>query len=348
MVDGHTMRHGIRASTTTLVASAIAAFCGASCAARPPRPPPREPPARALSVTDGRVSLRATAYVELHAWLAAAARTGEDLGPALEPARRAYARSLRDDDDDAVLRRTTRALSVCSDDRCASAAVAGEGFGSAYDRALPPFVARTWLERATAAWIGLEATRGVLGELGPVADALFLRAASDLGVAWPEEPVAIAVVSEAPPVGTAALAPIALATRGRCFARAPSVARRPYARVDHARVLDCLLVHALVGLAGDERGRAGPLFDALALELGARDGERAWTLAVLHAVAAVVTGWEPAHRSVYRRSAEAVELPMLAWLAAEWRGAGAEPLAAFASRYAARWREVHAARDEGE
>ncbi len=344
MVHGHTMRHGIRASTTTLAAVAIAAFCSASCAAPPPRPPPTEPPARSISVTDGRVSLRATAYVELHTWLAAAARADEDVGPTLEPARRAYARALLDDDDDSILQQSTRALSVCSDDRCASAAVAPEGFGAAYQRALPAFVARAWLERATAAWVGLEATRAVLGELGPVAEAIFLRAASDLGAAWPERPITIAVVSETPSLGMIALAPVALATRGRCFARPPPAARRPYERVDHARVLDCLLVHALFALRGEEAGHAGPLFEALTHELGARVGERAWSLAVIHAVAAVVTGWEPAHRSVYRSSAEAVERRMLEWLAKEWRGDSAEPLFAFASRYAARWREVHAAR----
>ncbi|MBX3221619.1 MAG: hypothetical protein KF795_13945 [Labilithrix sp.] len=295
-------------------------------------------------VTDGRVSLRASAYVELHTWLAGAARTDEALEPALEPARRAYARSLRDDDADALLERTTRALSVCSDDRCSSSALAAEGFASAYERALPAFVARTWLGRATTAWIGLEAARAVLGELGPVADALVMRAASDLAVAWPERPVTIAVVSEAPPVGTAALAPVALATRGRCFAREASASRRPYERVDQARVLDCLLVHALSAVRAEAPAHTGALFAALTRELGARDGERAWALLAIHAVAAVVTGWEPKHRSVYRRSAEAVELPMLGWLAKEWRGAGAEAPETFAARYAARWREEHPAK----
>ena len=46
----------------------------AACARPKPPPPPREPPARVLSVALDRVSLRTNAYVELHAWLAAAGR----------------------------------------------------------------------------------------------------------------------------------------------------------------------------------------------------------------------------------------------------------------------------------
>ncbi|MDF2696790.1 MAG: hypothetical protein K0S65_5173 [Labilithrix sp.] len=340
MEEGHTMQHGIGASTTRILALTIAAFCAASCSRPPVRPPPpRDPPARALVVTEGRISLRASAWVELHAWLASAARTGEELEGELEPARRTYARSLQDDDEDALLDRTTHALSSCANDRCSSAALAAEGFGHSYDRALPVFVARSWLSRASVAWTGIEASHAALGATGPAAEAIFARAASDLGMGWPDSPVIVDVVSEAPPLGRAALLPAALATRGSCFMRART-AERGDPQLDHARVLDCVLVHALHA-PRDEPPGAGALHAALVRELGSHDGERAWSLLVIHEVAAVVTGWEPKHRSVYRRSAEAVEPSMLEWLAKQWRGARSEPFDAFAPRYAARWREAH-------
>lgn len=338
------MQHGIRASTTGSFVAAFFAFCVASCARHTPPPPPSEPPARAVAVTDGRVSLRTSAYVELHLWLAAAARMGEELPAELEPARRAYVRSLQDDDEDVLLERTTRALSACSDDRCSSTAVASEGFGRSFDRALPAFTERAWLPRASAAWTAIEAAHAVLGATGPAAEALFTRAAADLGMRWPDEAVPVDVVSDTPPVGRRALVPVALAARGRCFVRERRADELPAERVSRARLLDCVLVHALLAVRRAELG--GALRGALVQELGEHDGERAWSLLVIHAAAAIVTGWEPRHRSPYRRSAEAVEAPMLEWLAKEWRGTSAsETPEAFASRYAARWREAHAAKD---
>jgi len=340
MGEGHTMRHGIRASTTRLLPLVIAAFCVASCARHVPRPPPTQPPARALVVTEGRVALKASAYVELHLWLAAAARTGAELPAELEPARRAYVRSLEDDDEDLLLARTTRALSECSDDRCSSTAVAPEGFGSSFDRALPSFVERAWLTRATTAWTALEAAHAVLGATGPAAEALFTRVAGDLGISWPDRAVPIDVVSEPPPLGRDALVPVALAARGRCFVRERRPDDLPAERVGRARILDCILVHALLAMRGPEL--TGTLHRTLVDALGPHDGERAWSLLAIHTTAAVVSGWEPRHRSVYRRSAAAVEGPMLEWLAKEWRGAtGGEAPEAFAARYAARWRESH-------
>jgi hypothetical protein len=343
MEDGHTMQHGIGASTTGFLAVAIAAFCVASCSNAPRRPPPAQPPARALVVTDGRISLQATAWVELHSWLAGAARNGDELAPELEPTRRAYARSLQDDDEDLLLARTTRALSRCSDDRCANAAVAAEGFGRSYERALPFFVAQAWLSRAGPAWIGIEASHAALGAIGPAGDALCARAASDLGVTWPDHAVPVDVVSEAPPVGRAALVPVTLATRGRCFVPDRSSGNRPDERVDRARILDCVLVHALLAAQQEGRLHAGPIHAALVRDLGEHDGERAWSLLVIHSVAAIMTGWEPKHRSVYRRSAEAVERSMLEWLAAEWRGLRRDTRSSeddpFTARYVARWRE---------
>jgi hypothetical protein len=335
------MRHGIRASTTDLLVAVIAAFCVASCAKHVPPPPPSQPPARSLVVTEGRVSFRTSAYLELHLWLAGAARSSEDVPAELEPARRAYARSLQDDDEDLLLERTTRRLSACSDDPCSSTAVAEEGFGRSFDRALPIFVERAWMPRASAAWTAIEAAHAVLGATGPAADALFARAAGDLGITWPENPAPIDVVSETPPLGRSALVPVALGARGRCFTRPRAPDELPAERVGRARILDCVLIHALLAARGPEH--TGAIHRELAVALGAHDGERAWSVLVIHAAAAVVTGWEPRHRSVYARSAEAVEGVMLEWLAKEWRtGTESERPETFAARYAARWREVHA------
>jgi|GEM_PF-1588934 len=338
------MRHGTRASTTGLLAAAIAAFCTASCTKHVPPPPPAQPPARSVVVTDGRVAFRTSAYLELHSWLAAAARMSEELPAELDPARRAYARSLQDDDEDLLLDRTTRALAACSDDRCSSTAVAPEGFGRAFDRALPAFVERAWMPRAAAAWTAIEAAHAVLGATGPAAEALFTRAASDLAVTWPDEAVPVDVVSETPPVGRQALVPLALAARGRCFTRPRVPGEPPAERVGRARLLDCVLVRALLALRAAEH--TGPLHRELVGALGPHAGDRAWSLLVIHAASAVVSGWEPRHRSVYRRSAEAVEGPTLEWLTKEWRGGTtSETPETFAARYAARWRETHGARE---
>ncbi len=146
------------------------------------------------------------------------------------------------------------------------------------------------------------------------------------------------------PVGRHALVPVALAARGRCFTRPRAADELPAERVGRARILDCILIHALLAIRAPEL--TGAIHRGLVVALGPDDGERAWSLLVIHAAAAVVTGWEPRHRSVYRRSAEAVEAPMLEWLAREWRGgSGAEAPATFASRYAARWREAHATKE---
>ncbi len=259
------------------------------------------------------------------------------MAPELEAARAAYRRSFEDDDADDLLARTTRKLASCSDDRCAMKAVASESFGKQYARALPAFATTRWRDRATTAWIGIEIAHAALGT--PAAEALFERAAAELGLRWPDRPVPVDFVSEAPPLGRAAIVPAALATKSGCFVAARGSNRNEKDRViADARVIDCVLVHAL--LAAPEAAR-GPLHDTLVRELGEREGSRAWSLVVVHGAAAVVTGWEPKHRSVHRRAAEAAEGTMLDWLAKEWRGASAEPIDAFATRYVARWREVH-------
>ena len=65
----------MRRVTYASAAMILFAVCFAGCAKPKPPPPPREPPPRVLSVALDRVSLRTNAYVELHAWLAAAGVT---------------------------------------------------------------------------------------------------------------------------------------------------------------------------------------------------------------------------------------------------------------------------------
>ncbi len=259
-------------------------------------------------VTDGHVALRANAYVELHLWLAASAKEDGDIARELEPAKRAYARSLAADDDDALLDSTTRALAECSDDPCAFAAVAPTGFGHAYERATPEFVRRHWFGRAKTAWVGIERSHNVLDGS---AEAIFARAATDLSAKWPEH-VAIDVVSEAPTPSRTALFARTLATQSTCFAR--SLAKESD-RVGDARVLDCLLVRGLV----DPKVKS-PVRDALVRQLGETRGERAWALLVVHVAAGIVRGWEPMHASVDRRSASIIEARRLEWLAKNWSG----------------------------
>jgi hypothetical protein len=270
-----------------------------------------------MTVTEGRISLRTNAYVELHAWLADAARSDAEVPAELEPARAAYRRSLADDDEDAELSGTTAELSRCTDDRCATAATARFGFGRAYARALPIFTARWWRSRASTAFVAVEAAHAALAADGM--EAILERAATELGVAWPDAPVTVDVVSQTPALGRSALVPVALGARGRCFPKTSSV-------------LDCVLVRVM--LTGRQ---PSPLRVALVRELGVHDGERAWELVVVHGVAATVTSWAPRHASSYLRAAHVVEPRMLDWLAREWRGSR-EPPDAFAVRFAAEWR----------
>ena len=96
-----------------------------------------------------------------------------------------------------------------------------------------------------------------------------------------------------------------------------------------ARIADCVIAYAAVGLTS-----RSAIAVALGTEVPAR--AQAWVALVVHAVATVMTAWEPKHASVLRRSAIAVMPRAMTWLAAEWpsrmRG---EPPAEFARRYAA-------------
>jgi hypothetical protein len=276
-----------------------------------------------------QVALRTTAWVELHAWLAAAARTSAELpGPALQGAARAYHDVLLDDVRDELVTRTARVLATCEDARCAEAAVRGTRFAKPYLDALPGFLAQHWKGRATLSRMAVE---GALGALGPEEVApLVRRLSQDLAIEWPSEPVMVDVVGDAPAAAGGAPIRMLLATHGGCFAGAARETRR----VHDARILDCVLAYAALRL--DSRSALATGLDKELCTLGRADElGRAWTALVVHAVAATVAGLEPTHTSPLHRSASAAMPGAMEWLAHEWparmRG---EQSADFAKRYA--------------
>jgi len=317
--------------------------------------------------------------MELHAWLAAAARDERERElpePELEHAARAYAKALRDDDRDGRLASATRALTACGDPTCATRALAGTPFGGAFAEAWPVFYARRWGERVEAGRGAVERARAAMrAELDGVAVARRVGKDLDLGPGgdWPEggaSPLPVVdVVVEAPRAGREALVRgVGLGARGSCFVEAKE--EDPLAgavmealgvkggsgtgsragtgtgtgtgtgvRVHDARILDCVLGYAAMGMRSGMR-------DALVRELGEDEGARAFEVMALHGVAAVVTAWEPKHVSALRRSAAAVEPRAMEWLKAEWparmRG---EEAASFAARYTAAWACARAERD---
>ncbi|HEY8073338.1 MAG TPA: hypothetical protein VIF62_04500, partial [Labilithrix sp.] len=146
--------------------------------------------------------------------------------------------------------------------------------------------------------------------LGPESDAIAERVAHDLGARWPETPIPVDIVAESPAAARDELLPPFLAARHRCFSLEKSDTDRMYT----ARIIDCVLARAALRL------RAGStLFEALARAMPAEALDRAWTIVVVHAVASVVTAWEPKHQSSYRRSAAAVESGAMSWLVDHWR-----------------------------
>jgi hypothetical protein len=121
-----------------------------------------------------------TAWVELHAWLASAARAHSETGdPEMDAAARAYATALADDDRDDLLGRTTHALEACDDERCARAAVLGTSFAVPYLDALPGFLERHWMDRAATARDAVEAAREAMA---PEVEALVTALARDLAI----------------------------------------------------------------------------------------------------------------------------------------------------------------------
>jgi hypothetical protein len=331
------MRASLRASHTALplarplVIAAIAAAAALhGCSYAPPRQAPeRRAPPRVIAVGLDQLALRTSAWVELHAWLAAVGRASQDTGdPEIDAAARDYRTALADDDRDELLGRTVFALEKCEDERCARAAVTGTRFATPYLAALPGFLARHWMDRAAAARAGIEIARASMGE---EVEPLTAKLATDLAIDWPLSRPLVDVVADAPEAGREAPVRVRLGARGGCFAKSKNESERMH----DARVADCVLAYAALRLDG-----RSALAVALSRELSAlsksSEMQRAWTALVVHAVATTLTGWEPKHASVLRRSASAVMPVVMDWLASEWpsrmRGEAAE---SFAKRYAA-------------
>ena len=114
------MRGSLRASHTARIALVLAIGLG-GCARERARPvPPSRVPPPVLVVGLEEIALRTTAWVELHAWLAAAARSHADTGdPEVDAAARGYVTALAEDERDELLVRTTHVLEACDDERCA-------------------------------------------------------------------------------------------------------------------------------------------------------------------------------------------------------------------------------------
>jgi hypothetical protein len=304
-------------------------------------PPPREPPPRVVVATFERVSLRATSWTTLHTLLAARAKGV----PELESSMLDYEAALAGDTDHAAFARSEAALETCTTEACARDTLAGSPFAKPLSDAHASFVARRWGDAVESELRAVEAARGAFG---PEADAILDRVAHDLGIDWPPAPVTIAIVDQAPSPPGRALLPVALAARGGCFVTLSRDGKEEDRRVHDARIVDCVVTRAILALTSKSRLRA-------ALPNGGA-GDRAFTLVVVHAVAATVTGWERRHASAYRQSAAAVEPDALAWLAEHWRErANGEPIgaserseresgiAAWTARYAAELAHLDAA-----
>jgi len=307
------------------------ALSGFACQrAAAPRPAPvQKAPPPVLVVGFEQVALRTTAWVELHAWLASAGRGVVELPePALEGAARAYREVLLDDERDEAVTRTARVLEACDDQRCAEDTVKGTRFAKPYLEALPAFLARHWTRRAALSRTAVEGAHAALGD-GQV-EPLVVRLSRDLAIDWPKSPAVVNIVGDAPAPGRNAPIRMQLATHGQCFAGATGESTG----VHDARIIDCVLSYTTLRL--DERSAIGV---ALAAELRAlhheEDFVRAWTALVVHAVATVVTGFEPKHTSPLRRSASAAMPQVMEWLLHEWparmRG---ESVTMFAKGYA--------------
>jgi hypothetical protein len=321
------MRGSLRASHTARITLLFAIGLG-GCARVRARPVPaaRVPPC-VLVVGLPQIALRTTAWVELHAWLAAAARSHTDIGdPELDAAARAYATALADDPRDELLARTAHVLEACDDERCARAAVTGTTFAQPYLAALPGFLARHWTERAGVARDAMEAARAAMAD---EVDALVTIVARDLALEWPVTPPVVTFVASAPEPGADAPIGILLGARGSCFARGAKESDH----VHDARIVDCVLAHALLSLEG--RSALGVAVDRELTSRGKNaERGRAWTALVAHAVATTVSAWEPRHAPALRRSTAVVMPATMEWLAEEWpaRLRGEAP-ASFAKRY---------------
>jgi hypothetical protein len=291
-----------------------------SCAQGAQPTTPKQPPPQVILVETPYIAMRVSAWVELHAWIAAVARSPrEEEDPEVDAAAKGYVAALASDAHDEVLGRTTSALAACNDDDCARAALVGTPFAEPFAVTLPWFLAKAWAEHATQATSGIEVARAAMSaEVGP----LVKQIARDLAMTWPTTPPVVDLVTEAPLAGTQAPVGVILATRGGgCLSKH----RGEPQRVHDARIIDCVLVRAVLGLRGRSELAQDPSID-----------RGKWAALVVHAVAAVVTAWEPAHESVLKGPAETAMPEAMAWLAREWPSRlHGESAATFAKRYAA-------------
>lgn len=207
--------------------------------------------------------------------------------PGLDAAVDVYRRALANDDDDVLLGSSTAALSACSDDRCARAAIDQTPFRRAWSSSFDTFIAQWWTERADLARTGVEIAREAFNV---ETEAILDRVARDLQLEWPARPVPVDVVVESPPAGNEAFIGAALPVHGPCFVREGGESVR------YARIIDCVLVRALYPLR--QRSAVGKTLD-----------ERAWQLKVINVVAATVRAWEPRHVSPTLRSSAAAREP---------------------------------------
>ena len=237
--------------------------------------------------------------------------------PGLDAAVDVYRRALANDDHDEMIAATTASLSACTDDRCALAALERTPFRRAWSGSFATFVAQWWTERADLARTGVELTREAFSV---ESEALLNEVARALAVEWPERPVAVDLVVDAPPAGRDALISTALPIHGSCFVR------DDLEKVRYARLLDCVLARAFLRLR--HRSKIGAMLD-----------ERAWQLLSIHVVAATISSWEARHVSPSWRSAYAVEPKALAWLKEQWqaRASTTESIEAFVARWKAEW-----------
>ena len=277
----------IYASKTSVTAALAVALCAASCAARRnPAPPPRGTPPPIVVVNEPPIVLRTNQRLELHALLAAAARFESPLPPALEPARAPYVRVLANDDDDAILRDTSRGLAACADTGCNLKSFADHGLESVFLRAESAFGSEEQEKRRRWTWTAIERARAAFDER---AEGVLSSLAKDLGVT----PGPVDIVAESPPVGPKGLLTPLLAARGPCF-------------VQDTRIVDCVIVRSL--LAKPEGF-----------------SERFFTVLVVHAVALTMTGLDPKHASVDRRAVAAAEPDMLDYVTRQWHGGPVTP-----------------------
>ena len=210
--------------------------------------------------------------------LAAASRNDTPVSPEFEPARAVYARVLANDEDDAAL-------------------ASKDGLEGALRRALPLF-GPEWERRSETTWAAIERAHAAIDDQ---AEGVLVALAKSLGVTWPDI-ASVDFVTESPPAGRKALLTPFLAARGPCFAGAANTS------VNNARIIDCVVVRAL--LSGERPAGFSPRF---------------FTVLVVHAVAAVMTRVEPKHQSVDRRAVAAVEPELLAFVTAEWHGGEVTP-----------------------